>query len=443
MIATVIRNTMLAIPIASMASAVAMNDANAAGGVEIQELKSDKGLKVLLVEDYTVPLVAMAFSFKGGTTQDEKGFEGTAQMLTTMLDEGAGELDSQELQRKLDDVGMRYRFSATRDTFSGSMKSLIDNLDESAELMADMINEPRFDDEPFARMLDVAVQGLKREETNPSALSAKAMRETIFENHPYRRPPKGTLDTVKAITPDVLRGYHKRIFAKDNLTIGIVGAVNAGDAKKLVDRIFAQLPPTSELGEVAEFTIKTGEEKHVEFNVPQTTITLALNGMKRSDPDFYAAVLVNHILGGRGFDSRLFNEVREKRGLAYGAYSALATFDHGGMIQAGSATGKERANETIKIISEELKRMAEEGPTQEELENAKKYIIGAYGVQNLDTSDKIASVLVAVQEAQLGTDYIKKREGYLGSVTIEDAKRVSERLYGEVPTLITVGQKTQ
>ena len=440
MIATVIRNTLLAIPVAS---AVAMNDAKAAGGVEIQELKSEKGLKVLLVEDYTVPLVAMAFSFKGGTTQDEKGFEGTAQMLTTMLDEGAGELDSQELQRKLDDVGVRYRFSAARDTFSGSMKSLIDNLDESAELMANMINEPRFDEEPFARMMGVAVQGLKREETNPSALSAKAMRETIFENHPYRRPPKGTLETVKAITPEVLRRYHERIFAKDNLTIGIVGAVNAEDAKKLVDRIFAQLPPTSELGEVAEFTIKTGEEKHVEFNVPQTTITLALNGMKRNDPDFYAAVLVNHILGGRGFDSRLFNEVREKRGLAYGAYSALATFDHGGMIQAGSATGKERANETIKIISEELKRMADEGPTQEELENAKKYIIGAYGVQNLDTSDKIASVLVAVQEAKLGTDYIKKREGYLGSVTIEDAKRVSERLYGEVPTLITVGQKTQ
>ena len=201
---------------------------------------------MLLVEDYTVPLVAMAFSFKGGTTQDEKGFEGTAQMLTTMLDEGAGELGSQELQRKLDDVGMRYRFSATRDTFSGSMKSLIDNLDESAELMADMINEPRFDEEPFARMMDVAVQGLKREETNPSALSAKAMRETIFENHPYRRPPKGTLETVKTITPDVLRKYHKRIFALDNLTIGIVGAVNAGEAKKLVDRIFAQLPPTSE-----------------------------------------------------------------------------------------------------------------------------------------------------------------------------------------------------
>lgn len=414
-----------------------------AHSIEIQSLKTDSGIRALLVEDYTVPLVALSFSFKGGSSQDADGFEGTSQVLTTMLDEGAGDLDSSTLQRRLDDIGLIYRFNSYRDSFTGSMKTLVENLDSSSLIFSLMLTSPRFDSEPLGRMRDVAIQGLRRAETDPSSLLSRALRQSLYASHPYSRPPSGTLATIDSITPSVLSDYHRRIFARDNLHIGIVGAISAERATSLIQDIFGALPAEGDLSPITDATITTGSVEHIDLDVPQTTISISLAGIKRDDPDFYAAVLVNHILGGSGFSARLFNEVREKRGLAYGAYSSLSTYDYGGLIQASSATGADRADETIAIIRSELKRMASDGPTSEELQAAKNYIIGSYGVQNLDTSDKIASVLVAIQREGLGSDYIDQREKYLSDVSLSDAKRVSSRLYGGDPTLITVGRSAR
>ncbi len=414
---------------------------SAVRAVDIQTIVSDKGIKALLVEDYTVPLIALSFSFKGGSTQDAKGYEGTAQLLTTMLDEGAGDIPSQKLQEILEDNGMSYSFNSGFDRFSGSIKTLKTSADEAFKLTALMINKPRFDAEPIERMKAAQFNRLKAQETNPQAIASKAWNEAVFQKHPYARPSQGTFETLKTLDGKALEDYRKRVFARDNLVVGVVGAINPDELKAVLDKVFGDLPEKAQLSPVPEATFESGEDIHIEFATPQTNIRVAMPGIKRDDPDFYTAYLVNYVLGGGSFSSRLYSEVREKRGLAYGVYSYLGTYDSAGIVGAGTATRNERTKQTLDVILAEIARMAKEGPTPEELEKAKKYIIGSYAIANLDTSSKIAGVLVAIQEANLGIDYIDKRADYIRAVTIEDAKRVAAKLLSAKPTVITVGQK--
>lgn len=408
--------------------------------VEIKEITSPGGIKALLVEDYTVPLIAVSYQFRGGSTQDLPGKEGTAQLLTNTLDEGAGDILSQDFLRKLEDNGMSYSFRTGLDSFSGGIKVLRSDRAESFELLRLMLNEPRFDVDPVERMKASRLRGLRAAETNPQSIASKASREMLFAGHPYSRPTRGTIDTMQNLQPDDLRDYVERVFARDNLIVGIVGAISDAEAGAMLDKIFGELPEKAQLVDVPELEIETGEIKHIDFDTPQTNIRVVLPGIKRDNEDFFAAYLVNYVLGGGSFSSRLYEEVREKRGLAYGVYSYLGTYDRTGIIGAGSATRTDRAQQTLDIILAEIERMATEGPTAEELDKAKKYIKGSYAIANLDTSSKIASVLVAIQDSQLGLDYIDRREKYIEAVTLADAKRIAAELFSGKPSIITVGQ---
>ncbi|MEE9315278.1 MAG: pitrilysin family protein [Rhizobiaceae bacterium] len=414
-----------------------------AQAVEIKTVVSAKGITALLVENYTVPLIAVSFSFKGGTTQDKVGKEGSAQLMSNMLDEGAAEIKSQAFQEALDDNGMSYSFTAGLDSFSGGIKTLKDSAPRAFELLSLMLNKPRFDEEPIGRMKATHLNSMRAEETNPQAIAGKAFRKALFKNHLYSRHSTGSPKTMGALTGADLEDYRSRVFARDNLVIGVVGAISAEELKVMLDQVFGDLPEKAKLVDVPEFQVTTGETTHIEFDTPQTNIRLALPGIKRDDPEFYTAYLVNYVLGGGSFSSRLYTEVREKRGLAYGVYSYLGTYDHAGMVGGGTATRSERTDKALEVILAEFKRMAKDGPTAEELEKAKKYIIGSYAISNLDTSNKIASTLVAIQTANLGIDYIDKRAEYIDAVTLEDAKRVAAKLYGGNPTIITVGKKVK
>lgn len=418
----------------------ALTTINVAQAVDIKTVTSDKGIKALLVEDYTVPLIAVSFAFEGGTTQDAVGKEGTAKLLTNTLDEGAGDIKSQDFQQRLQDNGMSYSFSVGYDSFSGGIQTIKSDAADAFELLRLMLNEPRFDAEPVDRMKASRLNGLKRQETNPRAIAGKAFRETVFGDHPYGRPPEGTIASMESISADDLREHLGRVFAKDNLVVGVVGAINEDELKAMLDKVFGALPDKATLVDVPELKAKTGEKKHIEFATPQTNIQLALPGLKRDDDDFFAGYITNYVLGGGSFSSRLYSEVREKRGLAYGVYSYLGTYDHAGIVGGGSATRADRSQQTVDVMLAEIERMAKDGPTAEELEKAKKYIKGSYAISNLDTSGKIASVLVSIQTADLGIDYIDKRAGLIDAVTLEDAKRVAAKLYSGKPTIITVGQ---
>jgi zinc protease len=271
---------------------------------------------------------------------------------------------------------------------------------------------------------------LKREVTNPRDLASRRWWHTAFPDHPYGRESQGSLDTVPNVTAEDLRDYVRRAFARDGLTVSIVGDVDADTAGKLIDRAFGALPARGDLKPVAEASpAGLGRRIVINLDVPQAVVTFGGQGIARSDPDFMAAYVVNHVLGGGSFTSRLYQEVREKRGLAYGVSDSLVWFRRAAVVIGGTATRADRTGDALKIIEGEIKRMAVAGPTPAELAAAKSYLKGAYALA-LDTSSKIAAQLTQIQLDDLGIDYMQRRTGMIDAVTIEDAKRVAKRLYG-------------
>jgi zinc protease len=411
-----------------------------AEAVEIKQVTSPGGIKALLVEDYTNPLIAVNFSFKGaGSTADAAGKEGTGNLMSGLLDEGAGDITSQAFQEKLDDLGVSLSYTASYDNFSGSFRTLVENEAEAFDLLRLSVNQPRFDEEPVARIRGQIETGIIANENDPGQLASKAWRGAVFPGHPYSRPSDGTVETLNAVTKADLETFRKNGFAKDNLVVGVVGAIDAEDLGKELDAVFGALPEKATLPEIADAVPVTGKTEAVTLDVPQTTIQFALPGIKRDDKDFFAAYLMNHILGGGSFSSRLYQEVREKRGLAYGANSFLASYDHAAVLGASTATRADKAQESIGIIRKEMKRMAEDGPSQAELDKAKSFVKGSYAIQNLDSSLSIASTLVGIQLDDLGIDYIDKRQGLIDAVTLDDVKRMAKQLLSAEPTVITVG----
>lgn len=269
----------------------------ASAEMKIQEVVSSKGVRAWLVEDYTVPIIAMRFAFEGGTTQDPVGKEGLANLMTTLLDEGAGPLDSDAFQTKLDDAGAELGFSADRDSFQGGMRLLADQRDEAFGLLAPALNEPRFDQNPLDRMRSQIISGIVARSRDPEYAAAVKWAEALYPGHPYSRRGRGTAESLNAINADDLRAFHKAVFAREKLNVGVVGAIDAESLKKELDRIFGDLPEKPDLLPVPDVSPKLGQTLSVAYELPQTTIQMAYPGVARHDPEFFSAFLMNHILG--------------------------------------------------------------------------------------------------------------------------------------------------
>ncbi len=411
-----------------------------AHAVDIEEVTSPGGIHALLVEDYTNPLIAVKFAFEGaGSTQDADDKEGTANLMSGLLDEGAGDIESQAFQEKLDELGVSLGYDASLDNFSGSFRTITDFKDDAFDLLKLSINDPRFDEEPVSRIRGQIATGIIASRNDPGELASKAFSETVFKDHPYSRPVEGTVESLKSVTADDLRAFRKKVFARDNLVVGVVGAISAEDLGKKLDQVFGSLPDKADRKTIPDVEPVTGKTVAVDLAVPQTVIQMALPGVKRDADDFFPAYLMNHILGGGTFTSRLYTEVREKRGLAYGAGSFLASYDDSAVLGIQTATRSDKAAETVEIIRQQLEDMARNGPTADELAKAKTYVIGVYAIRNLDSSLAIASTLVGIQLDDLGIDYIDKREKLIDDVTMDQVKAAARKLLSVDPTVITVG----
>ena len=395
----------------------------------VQKVTSAGGLEAWLVEDYAVPLVAFEFAFKGGSSQDNPARAGAASMLSALLDEGAGPHDADAFHRAMDDKAVEISFSAGRDSFNGRMKTLTRHLDAAAGLLRLAVCEPRLDEDAIERVRSQMVASLKREATDPDALAGKAWREAAFGSHPYALPSRGDLDTIPAITREDLIAMRARLMARDNLKIAVVGAIDAAKLALLLDEVFSALPAHGDLQAIPDVDMASmGERKIVDLDVPQSTIRFGLPGLGRKDPDFWAGVVVNHILGGGVFSARLFREVREKRGLAYSVHSQLMTYDHAALFSGGTSTKNERALESLSVIEEEIAKLAEDGPTEDELDKARKYLIGSYALR-FDTSTKIAGNLAHLQVEGYPVEFLDERNSHIAAVTLDDTRRVAKRLF--------------
>jgi zinc protease len=407
--------------------------------VRIQEVKSDKGVTAWLMEDHSVPIISIRFAFRGGSAQDSAGKEGLVNLMSGLFDEGAGDLDSEAFQGRLDDAGAEMRFDTGRDAFYGSMRMLADQKDEALDLLRLAIQQPRFDQEPIERIRAQVVAGIRANSGDPETIAQQKWLMALYVDHPYSRRDEGTEQSLATITADDLKAMHRKLFARENLVVGVVGAIDPETLRKELDRLFGDLPAKADLAPVADVDLKLAQQVEVAYELPQTTLQFAYPGLARDKPDYFAAYVMNYILGGGTFTSRLFEEVREKRGLAYSVTSGLVNYDHAAALVISTATRADRAGETVAVIRDVVKRLATEGATEEELAAAKKYIIGAYAINNLDDSSSIANTLVGLQLDNLGIDYIQRRVDLIGGVTLDQVRAVARKLLSAEPALMVVG----
>ena len=409
----------------------------------ITPVKSPGGIEAWLVEDKSVPLISMQFSFHGGAAGDPEGKQGLANFMTAMMDEGAGDLTSQEFQKAEEEIAMRMSYSADDDRFTSTFQTLSANREEAFRLLSLAVNAPRFDDEPLERMRAQLLLMLAQSQEDPNAIAMQALQQKALGDHPYARDLQGTTESLKSITALDLHKLHQRLFARDNLHIAVVGDIDAENLGRLLDETFGKLPEKSAMPVITDTTAFTQSDIVViDRDIPQSVIYFAMPGMKRSDPDFITAYVMNMILGGGGFGSRLMEEVREKRGLSYSVWSDLYPLEKGGLILGGAATRNEKAAETIAIIKDQIAQFAKQGPSAEELADVKTYMTGSYPLR-FASGRGTTSQLLGIQEENLGLDYVEKRNSLIEAVTLQDIKRVAQRLLSEKPMLFVVVGKPE
>ncbi|HKS20891.1 MAG TPA: pitrilysin family protein [Bradyrhizobium sp.] len=424
-------------------AATVLTSAPSFAAAKIQRLVSPGGIEAWFVQDATVPLIAMEYSFAGGATQDAPGKPGVGNMVAGLLDEGSGDLDSKTYHERLDRRAIELSFSSSRDQLRGSLRMLKDNKDEAFDLLRMALTSPRFEAADVERIRTQVLSGLRRDTTNPTSLASRKFLEVAFGDHPYGRPATGTLESVPGINVADMKDYVARVLARDGLRIAVVGDVDPDTLGKLLDKTFGTLPANAKLAPVADVeAAKPPQRAFIPLDVPQTVVTFGGPGIRRHDPDFMAGYVVNHILGGGGLSSRLYREVREKRGLAYSVYEALVWMDHSAVFVGNTGTRADRAGETVDAVEKEVRRIAEEGPTQQELDDAKSYLKGSQMLA-LDTSSKLAQALLQYQLDNLPIDYIEKRNALVDAVSLDDARRAAKRLWGQGLLTVIVGRAPQ
>jgi zinc protease len=399
-----------------------------AAALDVKVVKSPKGVTAWLVTDRTAPVLHMAFAFRPGALRDPVGKEGLTNLMTTLLDEGAGDLDSLAFQRRMEELALTWSMNAGRDTIHASVRTLTRHQKDVFKLVGLALTKPRFDAEPIERARAQLVSYLKREMTDPNTIAYRTWLKGMYPEHPYGRTVDGTPESIGKLTKEDLHAQHRAAFGRDNLIVGVVGNISPEELAPLLDDAFGGLPEQSAQMEIGEVTPHaTGEVSVQRMSIPQSVVMFGHGALKRDDKDFYAAMVMNHILGGGTFSSRLYTEVREKRGLAYSVYSYLNPFEKGPLYMGQVSTENKRVKESIDIIRAEWKRMAQGEVTAEEVESAKTYITGSYALRFASASD-ISRMLVNTQVDGNGPDYFDKRNGYIQAVTLADVKRVAARL---------------
>jgi zinc protease len=398
-----------------------------AHAIEIQNVTSPGGIKAWLVQDDSIPFVALDIQFKGGASMDAEGKRGATNLMTALLEEGAGKRDSTQFAQAVEDLGARMSFDTDDDTVSVSFRALSETRDQAGDLLALALTQPRFDDTAVERVRAQVQAVIRSEATDPNSIAAKELARQAWGDHPYATSLNGTEDSVAQLTRQDLVAAKNRVLARDRVVVGASGDISAEELGQLLDRILGGLPEqaTAPLPDPARLQV-TGGTTVIDWDSPQTVVSFAGLGIGIDDPDYFAAFVANHILGGGGFSSRLMTEVREKRGLTYGVGTVLATGLFGHSWQGGMAGANDTTAQAVDLIKQEWAGMAD-GVTEKELNDAKTYLTGEYPLR-FDGNGRIASIMAGMQLIGFPIDYIDTRNEKVEAVTAEDVARVSTRL---------------
>ena len=408
--------------------------------VEIQEVTSPGGIEAWLVEDHSIPFTALELRFRGGASLDAPGKRGAINLMTATIEEGAGDLDAQGFAEAREALAASYGFSVGDDTLSVSARMLTENRDAAVDLLKLALTEPRFDADAIERVRGQVLSGLQSDAQDPGTLAGRAFDALAFGAHPYGSAKDGTLESVAALTREDIVEAHTRTIARDRVVVSAVGDITAEELGALLDNLLADLPQTgAPLPGEAEMGL-TGGVIVVDIDTPQSVVVFGHEGLARDDPDFFPAYILNQILGGGGFSSRLMQEVREARGLTYGIYSYIVPRDHAETWQGSFASSNDRVAEAIEVVRAEWVKAAAEGVTAEELEAAKTYLTGSYPLR-FDGNGQIADILVGMQLDGLPADYVNTRNAEVEAVTLEDIARVAaERLHPDDLRFVVAGR---
>ncbi|WP_370276122.1 M16 family metallopeptidase [Roseovarius indicus] len=423
-----------------LALALTLTALPARAEVDIKEVTTPGGIEAWLVEEHSLPFVALELRFRGGTSLDAEGKRGAVSLMTALLEEGSGDLDSRGFARAAEELAAEFSYNASDDAVSVSARFLTETRDEAIDLLRASIADPAFNPQAVERVRAQIVSILQSDLKDPDEIVRNAFGKLVFGDHPYGSPENGTIESVGALTREDLEAAHKAVFARDRVYVSAVGDITEDELATLIDDLLGDLPETgAPLPGEADVNLPGGVQV-VDYDTPQSAVIFGQPGLERDDPDFFAAYVLNHIIGGGGFSSRLMTEVRQTRGLTYGIYSYLSLKDNAQTWIGSVSSANDRVAEAIEVIRDQWASVKENGVTAEELEDAKTYITGAYPLR-FDGNGPIADIAVGMQVDGLSKDYIATRNDKMNAVTLEDVNRVArERLDPDKLTFVVVGQ---
>lgn len=398
-----------------------------ASAANVKALNAVKGAQVWFAEDHTVPMIALTASLPAGSVYDPSAKAGLAALAASLLDEGAGNLDSTAFQAALANRAIQLNVETGRDSITVSMAVLSSNAKEAFRLLGLALSRPRFDADAVSRVRAQMLQGLEEEKSEPASVAEKSFNSFYFGAHSYGHPPGGDARALTAIAPDDLKTFARSHWVRGGLRVAIAGDVNAAAAAVLLRAAFGALPEQAPPPPPAPMRVGAPGLHVVEMDVPQPAAFFALPGLLRSDPDFLTGYVANYILGGGGFASRLTKEVREKRGLTYDISTDLIPYRRAGLLLGEVAARKDAMRQTIAVVRETMRKFVADGPTQQELADAKTYLNGAFPLAFASDAG-LAAQLNYFQQMGLGIDYLDKRPGLIDAITIGDIRRVTRRL---------------
>jgi zinc protease len=414
--------------------------ASRAGAVEVKEITTPLGLKAWLVEDKSTPVVALSFSFAGGSASEPDSQKGVTSLASVLLTDGAGTLSAQAFTQRQEDAAASLSFSTSSDRLSGSLRVLSANREEGFELLRLALTEARFDNDMVDQRRAQVIGAINRATQRPATVAQRTLEATVFAGHPYAHDTSGLRDSLKTLTAADLKARAQALLVRTGLIVTAVGDIDGPELARQLDKAFGGLPQGTTPPSLPDWTATSKPRAvTIERAVPQSALLITMPGLARDDPDWYAYLVMTSILGG-GQQSRLFTEVREKRGLAYSVSAGIRTYRKAALMVISSGSANEKVAETLRIIHSELARLRDDGVSEPELADAKTYLSGSLAL-SLDSSGAIAGLMQSLQLDGLPRDHLDRRPALIGAVKLEDVRRVARRvLREEAMTTVVVGK---
>ncbi len=408
--------------------------------VVVQELTSPGGITAWLVEERSIPFIALEIRFRGGSALDAPGKRGAINLMVATLEEGAADLNAQEFAAAREALAASFRFRVFDDVTTISARFLTENRTEAMALLKKALHAPRFDQSAIDRVRGQVLSIIRSEATDPSDIAGAKFDQLVWGDHPYASSRNGTVESVNSLTADDMFDAWRRVFGQDRMYVSAVGDISAEDLGPLLDELLGAFPKAAApLADRADFQLEQGTTV-IDFDTPQSLALFGHQGIKRDDPDFIAAYVLNEVFGGGGFESRLMTEVREKRGLTYGVSTFLVPMEYGELVMGQVRSDNARMAESIAVIREEWAKMAADGLTKQELTDAKTYLTGAYALR-FDGNAPIARILVGMQMIGLPVDYISTRNDLINELTLDGVNRLARQIFRpENLHFVVVGQ---